>query len=244
MAPRATLSRLQRLEQLKGLLKAREHVTASELAADLGVSLRTLRRDLDLLRDAGVPIESDRGRGGGLRLHRNWALGRLHLSAPEAIDLLLSIAIAERMNSPVLLQQLNAVRRKIVAAFAETHQRQIRLLRKRILIGRPASDHVVASYTPTQRRGLSAVAEAFFEMRCVRIEYVDRRGRLTTREVEPHYLFLNLPVWYVLAWDRLRGAVRHFRVDRMRSVAPLDATFRLADPTPFLAEVEQGSEAL
>jgi predicted DNA-binding transcriptional regulator YafY len=244
MAPNATSSRLERLEELKGLLKAREHVTTAQLAADLGVSLRTLRRDLDLLRDAGIPIESDRGRGGGLRMHRNRALGRLHLSTSEAIDLLLSMAIAERMNSPMLLQQLSAVRRKIVAAFAETHQQQIRLLRKRILLGKPASERVVASYAPAQRRGLSAVAEAFFEMRCVRIEYVDQAGTITTREVEPHFLFLNLPVWYVLAWDRLREGVRHFRVDRMRSVVPLDTTFRLADPKPFLAEIEHGIEAL
>ena len=60
MAPRPASSRLERLEELKGLLKAREHVTTADLAADLGVSLRTLRRDLDLLRDAGIPIESDR----------------------------------------------------------------------------------------------------------------------------------------------------------------------------------------
>jgi hypothetical protein len=52
-------------------------VTAGELAEELGASLRTLNRDLGLLRDSGLPIESDRGRGGGLRLKRNWALGRL-----------------------------------------------------------------------------------------------------------------------------------------------------------------------
>ena len=119
MADRRTSSRMHRLEELKGLLKAREHVTAAELAAVLGVSMRTLNRDLELLRDSGVPIESDRGRGGGLRLQRNWALGRLHLSPAEAIDLLLSIAIAERMNSPLLLQQLAAIKRKVVAAFSE-----------------------------------------------------------------------------------------------------------------------------
>src|SRR5215217_576002 len=120
MSDRATSSRLHRLEQLKGLLTARDHATAAELCAELGVSLRTLRRDLAILRDGGIPIESDRGRGGGLRLHRSWSLGRLHLGSAEAIDLLLSIAIAERMNSPVLLQQLAGIRRKIVAAFAES----------------------------------------------------------------------------------------------------------------------------
>lgn len=244
MADRRTSSRMHRLEELKGLLKAREHVTAAELAAVLGVSMRTLNRDLELLRDSGVPIESDRGRGGGLRLQRNWALGRLHLSPAEAIDLLLSIAIAERMNSPLLLQQLAAIKRKVVAAFSESYQGKIRALRKRILIGAPASERVAASFSPPQRGALAGIAEAFFDTRCIAIEYMDQNGVRTSREVEPQFLYLNVPVWYLLAWDRLRGAVRFFRIDRIRSVAPLDKRFRLADPRPFLAEAEEGIEAL
>jgi len=165
MAGRAALSRLDRLEELKGLLKAREHVTAAELAGELGVSLRTLNRDLEVLRGSGVPIESDRGRGGGLRLQRNWALGRLHLSPVEAIDLLLSIAIAERMNSPLLLQQLAPIKRKIVAAFSESYQPKIRSLRRRILVGKPASEAVLATFSQPERGALTGIAEAFFDMR-------------------------------------------------------------------------------
>src|SRR5262245_8982444 len=244
MVTRADSSRLRRLDELQGLLKAREHVTAAELAAELGVSLRTLNRDLELLRESGVPIESDRGRGGGLRLQRNWALGRLHLSPAEAIDLLLSMAIAERMNSPLLLQQLAAIKRKIVAAFSESYQAKIRALRKRILIGAPASDRVLTSFSTPQRNALSGIAEAFFNARCIAIEYVDQNGVVTAREVEPQFLYLNVPVWYLLAWDRLRGAVRFFRIDRIKSARTLESSFRLADPRPFLAEAEEGIEAL
>jgi predicted DNA-binding transcriptional regulator YafY len=177
MAARSASTRLQRLEELKGLLKAREHVTARELADELGVSLRTLNRDLEVLRDSGVPIESDRGRGGGLRLQRNWALGRLHLRPVEAIDLLLSIAIAERMNSPLLLQQLAPIKRKIVAAFSESYQPKIRSLRTRILIGSPASERVLASFSQPQRTALTGIAEAFFNLRCISIDYVGARRR-------------------------------------------------------------------
>jgi predicted DNA-binding transcriptional regulator YafY len=235
---------MQRLEELKGLLKAREHVTAAEPSADLGVSLRTLNRDIEILRDGGIPIESDRGRGGGLRLQRNWALGRLHLSPVEAIDLLLSIAIAERMNSPLLLQQLAPIKRKIVAAFSENYQPKIRSLRRRILVGRPASEQVLASFSPPPRRALTGLAEAFFDMRCIAIEYVDQHGATTSRDVEPQFLYLSVPVWYLLAWDRLRGAVRYFRIHRIRRAEPLEVSFRLADPKPFLAEAEEGIEAL
>ena len=244
MVTRAASSRLRRLEELQGLLKAREHVTAAELASELGVSLRTLNRDLELLRERGVPIESDRGRGGGLRIQRNWALGRLHLSPVEAIDLLLSIAIAERMNSPLLLQQLTPIKRKIVAAFSESYQPKIRSLRKRILIGSPASDRVLATFSQPQRGALNGIAEAFFNMRCVTIGYVDGSGARTLRDIEPQFLYLSMPIWYLLAWDRLRSAIRYFRIDRIRSVTPLQEGFRPADPQPFLAEAEDGIEAL
>jgi predicted DNA-binding transcriptional regulator YafY len=244
MGSRAIFARLDRLEELKGLLKAREHVTAAELSDELGVSLRTLNRDLEILRSSGVPIESDRGRGGGLRLQRNWTLGRLHLSPEEAIDLLLSMAIAERMNSPLLLRQLGPIKRKIVAAFTESYQPKIRSLRKRILVGAPASEQVLGSFSPPERKAVAGIADAFFNMRCVAIDYIDQNGAHTSRQIEPQFLYLNVPVWYLLAWDRLRGAVRHFRIDRIKSVRPLENGFRLADPRPFLAEAEEGIEAL
>lgn len=244
MGKRAASTRLNRLEELQGLLKAREHVTATELASELGVSLRTLHRDIEILRDSGIPIDSDRGRGGGLRLQRNWALGRLHFSPGEAIDLLLSIAIVERMNSPLLLQQLAPIKRKIIAAFSESYQPKIRSLRKRILVGQPASQQVLASFSPPERGALAGVAEAFFNRRCLAIDYVDQKGRTTSRVVEPQFLYLSVPVWYLLVWDRLRGAIRSFRADRIISVTPLEASFRLADPRPYLAEAEEGIEAL
>jgi predicted DNA-binding transcriptional regulator YafY len=238
MTRRATGSRVERLEELKGLLKARDHSTAEGLAAELGISRRTLHRDLAILRDSGVPIEAERGRGGGMRLHPNWALGRIYFSTAEAIDLLLSIAIAEQVNSPVLLRHLAGIRRKIVAAFGETHQTRIRSLRKRILLGPPASDRVVASSRAAPPRPLAGLAEAFLNERCAVIEYVDRNGATTSREIEPQFLYLSMPIWYLLAWDRLRGAVRHFRADRIRSVTTLQTTFRLADPRPYVEEIE------
>ena len=244
MVMRTAGSRLGRLEELKGLLKARDVVTAQELADELGVSRRTLHRDLAILRDGGLPIEAGRGRGGGLRLHPKWGLGRVHFSSVEAIDLLLSIAIAERINSPVLLRQLSGIKRKIVAAFGETHQTQIRSLRRRILLGPPASERVAASFRDSPRRPHPALAEGFLSARSVTIEYVDRKGVTTSRQVEPHFLYLSFPVWYLLAWDQLRGAVRHFRVDRVKNVARIGVPFRVGDPKPFVEEMEMEVAAL
>lgn len=188
-----------------------------------------------------MPIESDRGRGGGSRLQRNWALGRLHLSPVEAIDRLLSLAVTERMNLPLLLQHLAPIRRKIVAAFPEHYQPKIRSLRKRVLVGSPATKKIVASFST---KSLAAVSDCFFNMKCMRIVYVDQDRRETTRDVEPHFLYLSQPMWYLLCWDRMREAVRYFRIDRIRSVRPLEWGFRLGDPKPFLAEAEAGIATL
>lgn len=244
MVRRDAISRIDRLEQLKGLLKGREHVTVLELAEELGVSRRTLSRDLDVLRRLGVPVDADRGRGGGLRLQRHWALGRLHLSLEEAIDLLLSMAIAEQLKSPMLLKHLAPIRRKIVVAFGEAYQSRIRLLRKRILVGAAASASVLASYREPSTKLLAGVSQAFFNLRRIEIAYVDGKGALTRREIEPQFLYLSPPVWYLLAFDRLRGEIRWFRADRILEATALPAAFRLADPKPYLDTAEAGIRAV
>ncbi len=244
MANRTTSTRIGRLDELKGLLREREFVTAPELARELCVSLRTLNRDLALLREAGVPLDSDRGRGGGLRLDRSWSLGRLHLRKEEAIDLLLSMAIAEKLNSPLLLHHLASMRRKIVVSFGEAEQLRIRSLRKRILVGAPASVPVLSGYQPPTRAQLGLINDAFLSQHCIAIEYVDRDGAATTREVEPQFLFYSAPVWYLLAFDLLRKDIRFFRVDRLRKVEKLKRTFRIARPEPFLAAVEANVAAI
>jgi predicted DNA-binding transcriptional regulator YafY len=240
MTRRDTKSRLVRLDELKGMLKDRDHVTAAQLASELSVSLRTLNRDLALLRDSGLPLESDSGRGGGLRLARSWSLGRLHLSQEEAVDLLLSMAIAEKLNSPLLLRQLASLRRKIVASFGEAYQDRIRLLRRRILVGTPATAQILAGYAAPSRLRLSPIVDAFFNLRCIEIGYSDRNDMLTKREIEPQFLYYSAPIWYLLAFDLLRNDIRYFRVDRIKHVTVLESSFRAARPERYLAAAEQG----
>src|SRR5450631_3706798 len=103
----------ERLDQLLGLLASHQHSTGPALAAELGVSLRTLRRDMARLAARGVPIEAERGRGGGVRLPARVGLGRLQLDHREAVDLLLALAIGERIGSPLLLSSLKGLRQKI-----------------------------------------------------------------------------------------------------------------------------------
>jgi hypothetical protein len=81
------------------------------------------------MRGQGMQIDADRGRGGGVRLGG----GRLNLAYSEAVDLLISIAVAEQMNSPMLLARLGSVRRRLVASFSPKKRNQVNQ-RKRGLI--------------------------------------------------------------------------------------------------------------
>src|SRR5262245_26968816 len=188
--------RLERLERLKGLLKASDSMTVKDLARELDVSIRSLSRDIELLRTQGVPIEADRGRGGGVRLQRQWSFGRLHLDFEEGIDLLLSIAMAEKLNSPLLFKRLRSIRQKLATSFPEAQQSRIKMLRNRILIGPPASPRILETYRMKAPEQLTHVARAFFEMRVLEIRYADEAGRLTTRQIEPQFLFFCVPAWY------------------------------------------------
>jgi len=236
--------RLERLERLKGLLKANDSMTVKELAGELDVSVRSLSRDIELLRSSGVPIEADRGRGGGVRLQRQWSFGRLHLDFEEGIDLLLSIALAEKLNSPLLLNRLRSIRQKLAASFPESQQDRIRMLRNRILMGPPASEHVMQTYRMNAPEQLTNVTRAFFDMRLLEIRYSDEATRMTTRQIEPQFLYLSVPAWYLLAWDRLRDGIRTFRIDRIHTATVMDAMFRLRDRRTFVEWAGATAESL
>lgn len=212
-------------------LKQDAPCTIADLAREHGVSTRTVARDLSLMREQGMQIDADRGRGGGLRLDRNWGVGRLNLSYAEAVDLLISIAVAERMNSPMFLASLGSVRRQLVASFSPEKRDRVNRLKSRILIGVTASTYVQASVAAPPARVVRALHQGFADLETLDIRYRREDGTATRRRIEPHYLLLKYPVWYVLAKDSLRQAPRTFRCDRMVAAERTGQTFRLSPKT-------------
>jgi predicted DNA-binding transcriptional regulator YafY len=101
-------------------------------------------------------------------------------------------------------------------------------LRRRILHAPPASHRITESVTSPRPGVLGPVQDGFFAQRAIEIEYGTVRER-TTRVVEPHYLLLAWPVWYLLVWDHLRDAIRTLRLDRIESARLTDRTFQLRD---------------
>lgn len=226
MAGMTSPTRADRLDLLARILRDRPGVTAGALAEELGVSVRSVFRDLDHLRERGYPVEASRGRGGGLRLHGNWGLGKVLLSREEALCTLLGLAIAERVGLPMFTTETRRARRRIADAFPQVERKRIAPLRERIFIGQPASRSVRASYAEPAAAPMRPLQVAFVEERLVLATYVKEGGEESTRRLEPHALLINWPAWYLMAFDHLRGTPRTFRLDRFVAVEQERATFR------------------
>lgn len=210
--------RVDRLDLLTRVLRDRPGITVGELARELGVSARSVFRDIDHLRERGLPIEADRGRGGGVRLNARWGLGKVLLSSEEALCTLLSLAISEKLAFPMFSADLARARRKIVDAFPTSERKRIAPLRERIFVGRPASLRVLSSYALPDGATMRKLQVAFVRETTVRADYVKESGEASSRRVEPHAMLISWPAWYLLGFDHLRGEPRTFRFDRFRNV--------------------------
>lgn len=226
MARKNTYDRLRRLDLLASRLKADAPMTIAQLADEFDVSRRTLSRDIAILRDRGLPIEADAGRGGGIRLHRTWGVGRLSLTYQESIELLFSIAISETLDAPWMFMNSTSIKRKLAASFSPTMRDRIKGLRQRIHVGGTTSVEIFSSFAPPKTDCMAAVFQAFLELRELTIAYVDVDGNPSRRTVEPHHLLLCNPVWYLYAWDREKDALRCFRCDRLQSATLDDRPFK------------------
>jgi predicted DNA-binding transcriptional regulator YafY len=218
---------MERLEQLTDRLRVDEPMVLRDVAEELGVSMSTINRDVGLLRERGVPIETDRGRGGGIRVSKAWGVGRISLTFQEAVDLLVSIATIEKMELPMMFGSGRLVRTKLISSFSKPDQAKVKKLASRIRVGPTSSPQVISTYRPEASKITRDIHKSFLLMQRVEISYIGADGAKTTRIIEPQYMVLNHPVWYILGWDLLRNDVRTFRCDRLSKVTVQDSIFNL-----------------
>ncbi|WP_438465097.1 helix-turn-helix transcriptional regulator [Marinomonas sp. PE14-40] len=228
-----TLERLQRLDILKARINSGDAMTVALIAEEFNVSARTISRDIQILRDQGLPIDADRGRGGGIRLQQNWSVGRIKLTYTEAVDLMISLAIAEQMQSPIFMASLKSIRHKLMASFSADMKHKVTGLKERIRIGQGVSSMVLATLVTNEVHLVEQLHQAFLMQTACEIEYQDQAGKLTKRTIQPHYLLLNFPVWYVLVWDELRQDVRTLRCDRIQKLSLMEDEFKLLPISHF-----------
>ncbi len=209
--------RTDRLVAILLMLQRREQVTAAEVAAELEVSERTARRDLDALAMAGVPLYSIQGRGGGWRLVGGARTDLSGLSASEARALFL-VAGPASASTPAV----KAALRKLVHALPEPFQDQAEAAANSMLIdpsrwgSRANDDRPPRFLDPLQDAVISGIQ--------VRLGYVDRTGNGTERVVHPLGIVAKGPTWYLVA--ATDAGRRTFRVDRVSFAEPTEDPVR------------------
>ncbi|MEQ0563694.1 YafY family protein [Amycolatopsis sp. NEAU-NG30] len=209
--------RASRLLSVLLLLQNRGRMTAEELAGELEVSVRTVYRDIDALSASGVPVYADRGRTGGYRLVDGYRTRLTGMTEEEAQSLSLAglpVAAAELGLGTVLA----AAQLKLYAALpAELRDRAGRVA-ERFYLDVPGWHRGIESL-PT----LSAVADAVWSSRRIRIRYERWGQRVVEREIEPLGLILKAGNWYLAG--RCDGTDRTYRISRVLELTDLGEVF-------------------
>jgi predicted DNA-binding transcriptional regulator YafY len=209
-----------RLLKLLSLLQARRDWTGADLATRLGVSERTVRRDVDRLRDLGYPVNASRGTDGGYRLGEGANMPPLLLDDDEAVAIAVGMRTAAR--SPV-----TGIEETSVRALAKLEHVLPARLRRRV--------SALANYTvpippdsPAPQIDpavLTTLASACRDHERLRFDYQSHDGTSSVRSAEPHRLVNWGRKWYLVAWDVERADWRTFRVDRIAPRTPTGPRF-------------------
>ncbi len=198
--------RASRLVTLLFTLQRLRGATASELARELEVSERTIYRDVAALSAAGVPLFTEPGRGGGIRLVEGWRTRLDGLTAQEAAALF-AVGAPQVLAELGMSAALAGAQAKLLATLPGELREHARTVAERVHLDAPGWFH-----TPQQVTQLAAVAEAVWEQRRLRISY-RRRSDDVERTVDPLGLVLKAGTWYLAS--RSGETVLTYRVDRI-----------------------------
>src|SRR5690349_24086699 len=219
-----------RLLRLLSLLQIRPDWTSTELAGRLGVTTRTVRNDVERLRELGYPVDARPGVAGGYRLGSGGTLPPLLLDDEEAVAVAVGLRTAASGS-------VAGIEETSVRALAKLQQVLPSRLRHRV--------SAFQSYAlPAPSRGpqvdpdvLTVIASACRDHERLRFDYRAHSGAASRRSVEPYRPVHDRRRWYLVAWDVDRDAWRTFRVDRIKPRTPSGPRFtpRALPPEPEIA---------
>lgn len=209
----ARTDRLFRLLQVMRVLPA--PVTAARLAAETGVSLRSLYRDIDSLRAAGARIEGERGVG--YRLTEDYSLPPQNFDRLEIEALAVGLAEVQHLGDPALAAAARSVRAKVAATLPDDREQYLFHAVSRVY--RPDGRFPAAPQMPVIRA-------ACWREEALEIAYTDRDGAATRRTILPLSIVYTEASLAILAWCRMREDFRIFMIARVSDVQPTGESFR------------------
>jgi len=200
----------QRLIQLIMRINAKPSFTVGELAAEFGLSTRTITRDLQELSELGVPVYSVQGRGGGYRLLRERLLPPISFTEGEALTLFFACQTLDYFGALPFGEGADTALHKFYHYLPADRKDQIDRLKDRIMFWSPLR--------PMSADILQTLLQAIMTNVVVTITYKSGSGE-SERNIQPIGLYANSGYWYCPAYCFSRDDIRQFRADRILSAA-------------------------
>lgn len=215
-----------RLLRLLWLLQSRRYWSGAELSERVEVDARTVRRDIDRLRELGYAVEASPGLGGGYQLKAGSSLPPVLLDDEEAV----AVAVAVRAAA----SSIGKMEETAVGLLAKLDQLLPLRLRKRASALHSVTISLARPEAAPSIDVLTQIACACRDRLKLRIGYRDRGGNVSSRVIEPMRLVHTGRLWYLVAWDSQREDWRTFRMDRVQRLASTGAQF---SPREFPGDV-------
>lgn len=215
------MSTSARMLSLLSLLQTHRYWPGEELASRLEVSPRTLRRDIDRLRDLGYSVDASRGVAGGYQLRAGGSLPPLLLSDDEAVAIAVGLRSAAAGAVGGMAETSVLALTKVVGLMPPRLRRRIDALASQTDAPGPWSGGPVVD-----AQVLTTLAQACRDDELLHFDYTGKGAEPTARRVEPHRLVSLGRRWYLVAHDRDRGDWRSFRVDRLSEPVATGQRFR------------------
>jgi predicted DNA-binding transcriptional regulator YafY len=198
-----------RLLELLELLQTRPLTTGREIADRLGVDARTARRYVGVLQELGIPIEGQRGVGGGYRIRPGYRLPPLMLGDEEAVVVVLGLLATRGSGNDGSAAAVDGALAKINRVLPTPLRRQVEALEETL------GFTVTRGAAPADAAAVLLLADAIRRRRRLQTAYRAFSGDESERELSPHGLVVHRGRWYLAAHDHMRDDMRTFRVDRM-----------------------------
>jgi predicted DNA-binding transcriptional regulator YafY len=208
------------------LLQTRGRMSGAELAQQLAVDRRTVRRYIARLEEMGVPITAEQGRDGGYVLVAGFKLPPMMFTDDEALALSIGLLAARGLGLAEAAPAIASAQAKLERVMPAPLKRRVRAVDETVTLdlSRPTK-------APGDNTTLVALSTAAQTQRRVRMRYRSAQRDETEREFDPYGLGYRGGCWYVVGMCHMRRGLRSFRLDRVLSVRLRDATF--ARPRDF-----------
>jgi predicted DNA-binding transcriptional regulator YafY len=215
-------------------LQRQPNQKAADLAAKLGVSVRTLHRYFGMLDEMGIPIYAERGPYGGFSLVRGYKLPPLVFTPKEAVAIYLGTSLVGEMWGQLYQESAQGAIAKLENVLPDEQRNEISWARRSLIAtGMHRADP--SALAPL----LEKLRHAAREQYRVNMNYQSTTGdKITERQVDPYALVHRNGWWYLVGYCHLRNEPRTFRVDRIQSLEPLGQTFQMPDDFDIHAYLE------